>query len=326
MRPDNALILRKLALCRFCEAMQHEDVETALAIYSGVAGPHAEDREAMTRTAFHLLERNSLSEGGNPRLRNLFHCQRVGRQSGDQLSGHGHHEAAIRLGQVRLSWAPDDPVQSHLLDALAHKPLTRAPEKYIVEYFNRFAETFDAQLVNVLGYRTPENLVDLLAKTRRTFAKVLDLGCGTGLAGSHLRSLAGTLTGVDLATKMLEKAAERGVYDHLIESEIERFLDCQADRFDLVFATDVLIYFGDLAPLMRGAARALRPGGLLAFSIERARADGYVLLPMGRFAHHPSYIEELASDDFTVLEKMSAAIRLEACEPVDGMLYILQRR
>jgi predicted TPR repeat methyltransferase len=251
---------------------------------------------AITRTAFHLL------------------------------ASYGHRDAAMKLGRARLGWVPDDRVQSYLLDALAHEPLTRAPETYIVEHFDFFAETFDAQLVDVLGYRTPQDLTNLLAKLGRTFPEVLDLGCGTGLAGPLLRSLAGTLTGVDLSPKMLEKAAGRGVYDSLIEEEIEYFLGHRPDRFDLVFAADVLIYFGELSQVMRGAARLLRPGGLFAFSVERAQADGYTLLPTGRFAHHPSYIEELAKADFTAVEKMPAAIRLEACEPVDGVLYILRRR
>ncbi len=296
MHPDDARVIRRLALCRFIEAVLHEDVQTALAIYAGIAGPHAEDRMDVTRTAFHLL------------------------------SSHGHRDAAIKLGRARLSWAPDDPVQIYLLDALVQKPVARAPDNYIVEYFNGFAETFDKQLTGVLNYRTPEELVNLLAKLERTFPEVLDLGCGTGLAGPLLRALAGTLTGVDLSPKMLEKAAERGVYDRLIEGEIETFLGRQPDRFDLIFATDVLIYFGDLAQLMRGAAKSLRPGGLFAFSIERAITNGYALLPTGRFAHHPSYVEELANGDFVVLEKVPAAIRLEACQPVEGVLYVLQRR
>lgn len=295
-RPGDQRITKKLALTRFIEAMLHEDVQTALAAYSEIAGPHAEDLTAVTRTAFHVL------------------------------SSYGHHDAAIRLGRARLSWAPDDPMQNYLLAALGQEPLTRAPENYIVEYYNLFAETFDTQLVDVLGYRTPEDLVILLEKTQRTFPEVLDLGCGTGLAGPLLRSLAGNLTGIDLSRKMLEKAAARGVYDHLVEGEIGYLLDHQPDCFDLVFAADVLIYFGDLAQLMRSTAQSLKSGSLFAFSIECASAGGYVLLPTGRFAHRPAYIEELAKDHFTLVEKMPKTIRLEAGWPAHGMLYILQRR
>jgi predicted TPR repeat methyltransferase/Flp pilus assembly protein TadD len=295
-RPDDPETLKNFALNTFLDALLHEDVQTALAGYNRIAGPYAEDRMAIARRAFHLL------------------------------SSFGHRDAALKLGRAQLSWAPNDPELIYLIGALAQEPLTRAPQDYIAGYYNLVAERFDKQLVDVLCYRTPEYLADLLAKTQRTFPDVLDLGCGTGLAGPRLRSLAGTLTGVDLSPKMLEKAAERRVYDRLIEGEIENFLAQQAGCFDLVFAADVLVYFGDLAQLMRTTAQALKPGGLFAFSVELARADGYELLPTGRFAHHPSYIEDLANGDFIVLDKESKTIRLEVGRPVDGMLYVLQRR
>jgi predicted TPR repeat methyltransferase/Flp pilus assembly protein TadD len=295
INPENPAIIKKLAQNRFLEALQHEDVETALAIYAGIAGPHAEDRETVTRTAYHLL------------------------------TSYGYLGAAMKLGRARLAWAPDDPVQRYLLDALEQAPLSRAPHDYIVQYFDRFAETFDTQLADVLGYRVPEDLTNLLAKTARTFADVLDLGCGTGLAGPLLRPFAGTLTGADLSPRMLEKAAARGVYDRLIETGIESFLGLRPAAFDLIFASDVLIYFGDLSEVMHRAAQALKPGGVFAFSIERAQAEGYALLRTGRFAHHPSYIEELAKEDFAVIEAAPAAIRLDAGRPVDGVLYVLQR-
>jgi predicted TPR repeat methyltransferase len=296
MQPDNSDIKRKLAFCRFIEAMRHDGLQAALAVYDKIAGPHAEERMAMTRKAFHVL------------------------------SSYGHCDAAIKLGRERLSWAPDDPAQSYLLDALAGKPLVRAPENYIVEYFNLFAETFERQLVDVLGYRTPEDLVDILIRTQRSFQNAADLGCGTGLAGPLLRSLSEALIGIDLSPKMLEKAKEKCVFDDLIEGEIEHFLDHQRDCFDLLFAADVLIYFGDLTQLMRSAARSLRSGGLFAFSIEHGRGNDYFVLPTGRFAHDPSYVEDLANDDYIILSKTPKTIRLEACQPVDGLLYVLQRR
>jgi predicted TPR repeat methyltransferase len=34
-----------------------------------------------------------------------------------------------------------------------------------------------------------------------------------------------------------------------------------------------LVYFADLAPVLAAAARGLRPGGLLVFTVERAEED-----------------------------------------------------
>src|SRR5207248_233908 len=75
---------------------------------------------------------------------------------------------------------------------------------------------------------------------------VLDLGCGTGLCGALLRRWARTLVGVDLSPGMLEKARERGCYDRLEQGDLVAVMRTMPARsFDLIVATDVLIYIGD---------------------------------------------------------------------------------
>ena len=294
--PENANVLQKLARARLIETLIDGEVADALAVYHATAGAHTEDIETVTRKAFHLL------------------------------SGYGHYQAAVRLGVARGEMLPDDPMQRYLLAALAGEPLSRAPDDYIVDYFDRFAKDFDTQLVEVLGYRVPEKLHALLEATGRKFPRILDVGCGTGLAGPLLRSLGTTLTGVDLAPAMLKIASERKVYDHLIEGNILTILEHGQERYDLVLAADVLIYVGDLATLIPLVARSLESGGIFAFSIETTSAADFVLLPSGRFAHRMSYIEELSKDDFIVTQTEPTTIRLEANKPVAGALIVLQRR
>jgi predicted TPR repeat methyltransferase len=241
------------------------------------------------------------------------------------LSGYGHEEAAIRLGEVQQAENPGDPIQSYLLAALKHTPFAQAPETYVVSYFDKFADTFDNQLVEVLDYRGPEKLHALLGAGSRPLNLILDLGCGTGLAGPLLKAPGRILTGVDLSPRMLEKAAARQAYDHLITSEAMAYLARQEQGFDLIFAADFLVYVGDLTAFMQQTARLLNKGGLLALTIETTAADTYQLLPSGRFAHQPRYIEDLARGAFTLLRQEATMIRLEANRPVDGALMVFER-
>ena len=80
-----------------------------------------------------------------------------------------------------------DPIQRYLFDAVAGEKLDRAPSDYLVAYFDRFADTFDKQLVEVLGYDVPEKLSSMVEGYGGRLPRVLDLGCGTGLAGPRLR-------------------------------------------------------------------------------------------------------------------------------------------
>ncbi len=68
----------------------------------------------------------------------------------------------------------------------------------------------------------------------------------------------------------------------------------------MLIAGDVFIYVGPLEASFAEAARALRPGGLFAFSVEAPSDDELrrpqpVLRDSGRWAHAAAYVRELAA-------------------------------
>ncbi len=169
------------------------------------------------------------------------------------------------------------------------------PEAYLRALFDDYAPRFDRHLVSALDYRGPEVLTAALdrAAPGRRFARALDLGCGTGLMGVALRDRAGRIDGVDLSPAMVELARATGAYADLAAVPLAAALAASpAGAYDLVVAADVLVYLGDLAPTFAGAGRALRPGGLLAFTVQSpAEGEGFALGPDMRFSHAPAYVE-----------------------------------
>ena len=294
-RADPQLI-QQFALTRFLETAIAEDTEAAHEAYRSAAGPHAEDPEIVAQSAFSLL------------------------------SGYGYRDAALRIGRERLSRDGSDPVQRYLLDAIAGVKLERAPRDYLVSYFDRFAEGFDKQLVEVLGYRVPEQLMGMIATTASRLTRAVDLGCGTGLAGPRLRVGRSRLVGVDLSPRMLAKARQTGCYDALIEADMMTFLEQTSERFDLLFAADALIYLGDLEEFFAAAARVATPGGVLAFNVETTALSSWVLLPSGRFAHCVEALLASAAPWFKLKSSQPAFLRVEANKRVHGALVALLRR
>src|SRR5690606_20651824 len=137
--------------------------------------------------------------------------------------------------------------------------------------------------------------------------------------GPRFRGLARHLAGVDLSPEMLARARARGCYDELHVSDIVSAMEASPEPIDLLTAGDVFVYIGDLEPVLRAASRALRPGGLFAFSTERLEATtgpGFKLLSTARYAHRPEYVRELA-DRFglSVRFEQTAAGRHEHGEP-----------
>ncbi|MDY0881616.1 tetratricopeptide repeat protein [Dongia soli] len=296
LMPDQPLLRQKLAMARFLEAVADTSVDEAMTVYDGTAGADGEIPAAITEKAFHLL------------------------------SGFGQHEAAIRVAQFRLANQPNDPMQRYLLAAVKGERMPQAPADYLRAYFDRFAGNFDKQLVEVLGYNVPAALHALIAPANRRFRHILDIGCGTGLSAPLFVPLGDRLTGVDISPGMLERAAERRLYDDLVEADVVAYLAAAPNVFDLILAADLLIYIGDIEALMARVASALESGGLFAFSIETTDEEDYRLLPSGRFAHHPMYIDRVAAGDFVPCHVQPTSIRLEANRPVPGMLFVLQRR
>ena len=110
-----------------------------------------------------------------------------------------------------------------------------------------------------------------------------------GLCGPLLRPYAARLVGVDISPGDAHTRTRLAAYDVLVESEIGRYLKKSRGRFDIITATDVFIYFGDLHPIFRTVARRLRAGGWFAFTVEEHDGDGFVLHKAGRYAHSIAY-------------------------------------
>jgi predicted TPR repeat methyltransferase len=212
-----------------------------------------------------------------------------------------------------------------------------APQAYVKDLFDQYAGHFDRHLVDVLGYRTPALLGELLARhgvTRASAGKldVLDLGCGTGLCAPILRPFARRLAGVDLSNKMLDKARELQLYDRLDCEDIGAYLEKQGAAWDLAIAADVLVYFGDLAPLLTLVRRALRPGGVFAFSCETLDGDDgdsgagdYAITASNRYAHARAYVHASArAAGFELIADEAAALRREHGADVAGRLFLLR--
>jgi len=246
----------------------------------------------------------------------------------------GDVKGEIRCWETILANDPSHPAASHMLRALGCGDTPQKPDRrYISRLFDRFAPEFDRVLTQ-LEYSVPDFTPRWMQSTFGEPAKqlrVLDAGCGTGLCGQHLRPWAGDLAGVDLSSQMLEHARLRAIYDTLEHADLVEFMLGTPNRFDLVFAGDVLCYFGDLAEVIAAACAALRPGGSLAFSVETTEECplGYTLQSHGRYAHAPRYVaQEVARLGSQVCEPefLEIVVRTELAQPVQGLWVSVRRQ
>lgn len=235
-----------------------------------------------------------------------------------------HYTEYLRLAAADTMGAE---IRLALLGAAPLPPVL--PQPYVKALFDQYAERFDEALVTRLEYRAPYLLreaVDRLRPPRPEGERILDLGCGTGLAGESFRGRAAWLAGVDLSPCMIAEAARKSVYDELQEGEALHALAGAAMRFDVVVAADVLVYMGDLAPLFAALRKVLAADGLFAFSVQSTETAPYALGPECRYSHHPDYLRRIASGTgLEVLALDPAICRREAGEAVPGLVGVLRR-
>ena len=249
------------------------------------------------------------------------------RNIGQELMQRGRTDEAIKAYRKAQALDPADATVQHLLNALTGNGELRPPDSYVETLFDSYAERFEHHLVGQLGYQLPA-LIRWLCDQQLELhpARVLDLGCGTGLVGVELSEIAGEIVGVDLSAEMLSRSREKGVYAALHHAEVAAWLKTDDTRYDLITAAEVVIYLGDMAPIMPLIARRLAPGGRFIFSTERAEQERVVLEKTGRYAHSRAGIEaDAAAAGMSVEMVGKVELRRTRTGWEDGDLYVLKR-
>ena len=223
---------------------------------------------------------------------------------------------------------PSADVAAHIARARAIRTQKRSDAGYVRHLFDQFSADYEARMRGQLGYQAPEvlrSLADLVMPGARDLA-ILDLGCGTGLAGAAFADMAAAIDGIDLSPAMIAKAKARGLYRALEVADIESALAHGGTAYDLILAADTLVYLGDLTAVFEGAARRLKPGGFFLFTVERANGDGFGIGPKRRWRHSEAYLRETAAaSGFDVTGLVAASPRSEANVPVDGLAVALTK-
>jgi predicted TPR repeat methyltransferase len=238
----------------------------------------------------------------------------------------GETDEAIKIFREWLADEPDDPIARHMLAATTGEGTPpRASDGFVTTTFDNFAASFESKLAK-LHYRAPRLVVTMLEDGAGEPAKqfdVLDAGCGTGLCGPLIAPYARTLTGVDLSARMLAQAREKQVYDEIVEMELTAYLRSRPAAFDAIVSADTLVYFGSLEDPIAAAAAALRPGGVMVFTLERAVADAapdFHLEMHGRYTHAERYVAQVLSRHGLEPEIAYADLRMESAVPVAGLV------
>jgi len=247
--------------------------------------------------------------------------------TGGCYASQGKTDLAIKFYERALILKPDYAIPRHMLNSLLGNTSKSPPKEYVKNLFDDYAERFDDSLVEKLQYKLPFIIKELIIKLNNSnskFQKVIDLGCGTGLAGSDLSEVSDNLIGIDLSENMINIAKKLNIYDNLIVGDIVEKLELTEEKYDLFVALDVFVYIGDVTSIFNAVRKCCNKNSYFIFSIETQKDEGYSLLKSSRYAHSDNYILDVASDGFKFVDSQSVVLRKEGKNWINGRVYILK--
>lgn len=107
-----------------------------------------------------------------------------------------------------------------------------------------------------------------LESFKRKDAKILDLGCGTGLSSVEFFKKGFSVIGVDISKEMLKKA-ERYPFEKLICQDLEKPLKVENNKFDIIMLIGVMEFIRDPLFLFKQINKKLKPDGIFLVTIPQ---------------------------------------------------------
>ena len=227
-------------------------------------------------------------------------------------------EQATKIADDWARVAPDNSFAVHTSNAFHGISVPENDIKYAEELFDAFAPSYEKTMKDI-KYAALNKIKELNISFR---GNVLDLGCGTGLAGKNFHNAQNTFTGVDISQNMINLAYTTASYDKLIKQDIITYLQQNNLKYDIILLIDVLDYVYDFESVVKNANKAS-----LVFTIENAAAEIVSLSPTasGRYQHNPAYIEKiLLNAGYTSIKKYPLVLRQENGEDIAGTLFFTE--
>ncbi|MCS5591988.1 MAG: class I SAM-dependent methyltransferase [Gammaproteobacteria bacterium] len=183
--------------------------------------------------------------------------------------------------------------------------------------YRDWADSYDADLVDSLGYVGPLHVAEIAATyCENKAARILDVGCGTGLVAQGLSKLGyDQIDGLDFSQEMLEVARTKGIYNSLINADLTKKLSIEKESYYMLVSCGTFTHSHVGPEAFDELIRVTRPSGILCISINAAifESNGF-----------EKKLSDLESSNQIKIESKDT-IKLTVNEPVDGFVVVLKK-
>ncbi|MCP4389523.1 MAG: methyltransferase domain-containing protein [Gammaproteobacteria bacterium] len=179
------------------------------------------------------------------------------------------------------------------------------------QQYDEWAASYDADLVDDLDYVAWRDAGDIFAGlVEDREQRVLDVACGTGLAGKYLRSLGyQNIDGADFSREMLALAEKRAVYDALWQHDFTTAKDLE-ERYDCLLCVGLFSFAVPKITDLHHVVNCVEAGGLCVITVNGAAWRQLALEPeVYRQAHrHGFRIEQIIEAEYIRKQDIDARV------------------
>ena len=180
-------------------------------------------------------------------------------------------------------------------------------DKRLTEVYRDWAKKYDYDNDHVLGTVSQPKSVNLLStRLKDKTAKIIDVGCGTGLVGEKLKAKDFIyFDGLDISKDMLSIAKSRG-YRNLFLGSLNKQLPVLDDAYDAAMCIGVFTHGHVSSDRFNELCRIVKPGGYVCFTINEGVFEEYGFKEMiTEFQLNKVWeVISLYKDDYMTLENV----------------------
>ena len=177
----------------------------------------------------------------------------------------------------------------------------------LTEVYRDWAKKYDYDNDHVLGTVSQPKSVNLLStRLKDKTAKIIDVGCGTGLVGEKLKAKDFIyFDGLDISKDMLSIAKSRG-YRNLFLGSLNKQLPVLDDAYDAAMCIGVFTHGHVSSDGFNELCRIVKPGGYVCFTINEGVFEEYGFKEMiAEFQLNEEWeVISLYKDDYMTLENV----------------------
>ena len=177
----------------------------------------------------------------------------------------------------------------------------------LTEVYRDWAKKYDYDNDHVLGTVSQPKSVSLLStRLKDKTAKIIDVGCGTGLVGEKLKAKDFiNFDGLDISKDMLSIAKSRG-YRNLFLGSLNKQLPVLDNAYDAAMCIGVFTHGHVSSDRFNELCRIVKPGGYVCFTINEGVFEEYGFKEMiAEFQLNKVWeVISLYKDDYMTLENV----------------------